>query len=190
MESEKQSMSQRLITRLSGKNESYKYITSLESISPNSELFKAAQTRNLFAVSFDKAMGQAKDFCTQISTLKLMEFSNQNKSQIDIQAYANQQNEAEECYVQQLNKYLDSMNALGSRYAVCKQECFDKDPQLKREYEIRQEQQGKKSEFFNAMSTNMCLTQCRQHFYFTFKRTSNYFSDKKGFYIESSKDYY
>ena len=62
-EQERKTLSYKILTKFSGKNESYKYITSLESMAQNEDLYKLPQIRNLFASSFDKAMNQAKEFC-------------------------------------------------------------------------------------------------------------------------------
>ena len=100
---------------------------------------------------------------------------------------ANQQNEAEKCYVMQLNKYLDSVSGLGTRYDACKEKCLALEPELARELQNRREKQNQSSEYFSPIYTNVCLTDCRSQFYFTSKRVSKYFSSEdRGFYIESS----
>ena len=89
----------------------------------------------------------------------------------------------------QLNKYLESVSALGTRYDACKNDCLAKDPEMASEILKRKENQTQSTEYFNPIYTNPCLTECRSQFYFTFKRLTKYFSiEGKGFYIESSLD--
>ena len=103
------------------------------------------------------------------------------------QMASNLQNAAELCYVSQLNKYLESVSALGTRYDSCKSACLAADPEMAKELQKRKENQTQSTEYFNPMYTNTCLTECRNQFYFTFKRVSRYFgSEGRGFYIESS----
>jgi hypothetical protein len=52
---------------------------------------------------------------------------------------SNLQNAAEICYVSQLNKYLESVSALGVRYGACKDECLARDPEMAREVQKRKE---------------------------------------------------
>eukprot|EP00347_Sterkiella_histriomuscorum_P009691 403340249 len=143
------------------------------------------------ADTFDKTMKQAKTFCQDISTLKLAQINPQAFSQhaIDYQSFANQQSEAEHCYVSQLNKYLDVVSSLGTRYDACKSQCYIDDPQLKKDIQKRDDDNKNKSEYFHPMSYNFCLRDCRDTFYYSFKRTSKYFIEDHGFYIESSKDF-
>lgn len=52
---------------------------------------------------------------------------------------ANQQGEAEKCYVVQLNKYLDTVSGLGTRYDKCKNECLERYPELAKEIQKKKE---------------------------------------------------
>ena len=99
---------------------------------------------------------------------------------------ANEQALAEHCYVAQLNLFLDSASGLGARYGACKRACLAKEPELERELRRREEKKG--NEYFSPMYTNPCLTQCRNNFYFTYKRIGKYFSSEedRGFMVEST----
>jgi hypothetical protein len=59
-----------------------------------------------------------------------------------LQMMANQQGEAERCYVMQLNKYIDAVSGLGSRYDKCKNDCLAKEPELAKELKKRKENQS------------------------------------------------
>jgi hypothetical protein len=104
------------------------------------------------------------------------------------QQLANEQALAEHCYVGQLNLYLDSASGLGARYGVCKRDCLAKEPQLERELRRREEKQGASNEYYSPIYTNICLTACRNNFYFTYKRLGRYFSSEedRGFMVEST----
>lgn len=99
---------------------------------------------------------------------------------------ANEQGLAERCYVTQLNLYLDSVGALGSRYGECKRRCLQLDPELAKELERREKKEG--AEYFSPMYTSACLGDCRNTFYFTYKRLSKYFGgdQERGFFIEGT----
>eukprot|EP00353_Schmidingerella_taraikaensis_P006216 CAMPEP_0185574374 /NCGR_PEP_ID=MMETSP0434-20130131/5859_1 /TAXON_ID=626734 ORGANISM="Favella taraikaensis, Strain Fe Narragansett Bay" /NCGR_SAMPLE_ID=MMETSP0434 /ASSEMBLY_ACC=CAM_ASM_000379 /LENGTH=55 /DNA_ID=CAMNT_0028190921 /DNA_START=326 /DNA_END=493 /DNA_ORIENTATION=+ len=43
------------------------------------------------------------------------------------------QEDAQECLAGQMNLYLDSVSALTSRYALCKEECLSKNAELKKD---------------------------------------------------------
>jgi hypothetical protein len=58
---------------------------------------------------------------------------------------------------------------------------------MAKEQQKKKDNQTQSSEYFNPIYTNPCLTECRNQFYFSFKRVSKYFSSEgRGFYIESS----
>ncbi len=78
------------------------------------------------------------------------------------------------------------MTALGTRYDKCKEDCLVKDEGLRKELEKRKERENQSSEYFSPMYTSECLGNCRSQFYFTYKRVSKYFSQERGFYVESS----
>ena len=101
---------------------------------------------------------------------------------------ANVQGQAERCYVRQLNMYLDNVSGLGSRYGECKSKCLEKDPELAKDLQKRAENQNKSTEYYNPMYGSTCLSNCRNQFYFTFKRVTKYFSSEedRGFFLESS----
>lgn len=59
-----------------------------------------------------------------------------------------------------------------------------------KEFEKRDEKAEKSSqEHFSIINTNKCLKDCKKLYFYTFKRTNKYFSEDKGFFIESSMDY-
>ena len=106
-------------------------------------------------------MNEAKSFCSQISILKLNNECKENNQIADYQAFANQQGEAEKCYVLQLNKYLDTVSGLGSRYNHCKANCLEENPDLQKELQKILENPNKSSEYFNPLSTDNCMQECR-----------------------------
>lgn len=48
---------------------------------------------------------------------------------------------------------------------------------------------GQKTKYFDPMSSDPCLSQCRAQFYFVFKRVNKYLVEERGLYIEQSLDY-
>jgi hypothetical protein len=194
---EEPSWQERMISKFSGKGHSHKYVTELPEIAKHEELFKTPHLRALYSNSFTGAMSEARNFCSELSQLKVEEATSQHKARASqpgrsqdqtvlFQMMANQQGEAERCYVLQLNKYLDTASALGARYDKCKTECLAKDPDLAKELERRKENQNQSNEYFSPMYTSECLSECLNQFYFTFKRVTKYFSVDRGFHIESS----
>ena len=90
-----------------------------------------------------------------------------------------------------MNMYLDTVGSLTSKYAVCKEECLEKNSELKKELQdvAEEKKAGQRTRYFDPMTSDPCLSQCRAQFYFIFKRTNQYFTDDHGFYIESAKDF-
>ena len=85
-----------------------------------------------------------------------------------------------------MNLYFDTTSHLGSLYGFCKDECLSNNKQLKKDVEEHADKDSKKSKYFDPMTGDPCLSQCRSQFYFMYKRMNNYFSEDKGFYIESA----
>jgi len=48
---------------------------------------------------------------------------------------------------------------------------------------------GQKTRYFDPMASDPCVSECRAQFYFIFKRTTRYFTDDKGFLVESAGEY-
>ena len=88
-------------------------------------------------------MGEARFFCQELAQLKLAQNMHLQGKQHDstsnqyLQELANQQNDAERCYVLQLNLYIESVSGLGTRYAACKEGCLAKDPELAKDLQKR-----------------------------------------------------
>ena len=80
-----------------------------------------------------------------------------------------------------MNMYLDQVSGIGSRYTLCKQECFSGNPQLQKQVEDNAE---KPSSMFDPVSTDPCMKDCRAKFYHIFRNLNRYFADDKGFYVE------
>lgn len=87
----------------------------------------------------------------------------------------------------QLNRFLETVGALASRYGECKRRCLALDPELEKELARREKKEGG-GEYFSPMYTSTCLGDCRNTFYFTYKRVSKYFGSdtERGFFIEAA----
>lgn len=90
-----------------------------------------------------------------------------------------------------MNLYLDSVSALTQRYATCKASCIEENATLRQELaDIEDEAKaGQKTRYFDPMTSDPCLSQCRAQFYFIFKRVNQYFGEENGFYVESTAMY-
>ena len=152
-EPEGPSWQERVISRFSGKGEHSKYVTELPEIAKNEELFKTPHLRALYSNSFSATMSEARNFCSEVSQLKVEEATSIHKARASqpgrsqdqtalFQMMANEQGEAEKCYALQLNKYLDSVSGLGTRYDKCKNDCLAKEPDLAKELQRRKENQN------------------------------------------------
>ena len=48
---------------------------------------------------------------------------------------------------------------------------------------------GQRTRYFDPMTSDPCLSECRAQFYFIFKRMNSYFAEDLGFYVESTADF-
>ena len=74
------SWQERMISRFSGKGESHKYLTELPEIAKHEELFKTPHLRALYSNGFTGAMGEARNFCSEVSQLKVEEATTIHKA--------------------------------------------------------------------------------------------------------------
>lgn len=72
------SWQERMLSRFTGKGESHRYVTELPEIAKHEELFKTPHLRSLYSNSFNAAMSEAKNFCSEISQLKVEEAQSQH----------------------------------------------------------------------------------------------------------------
>ena len=76
------SWQERLITRFSGKGESHKYLTELPDIAKHEELFKTPHLRALYSNAFTGTMTEARNFCSEVSQLKVEEATSIHKARM------------------------------------------------------------------------------------------------------------
>ena len=90
-----------------------------------------------------------------------------------------------------LNLYFDSVSAIGQRYDNCKQLCLVNNATLAKEVEDSQQTtiKGQKTKYFDPMSSDPCLSECRAQFYFVYRRVNKYLVEDRGLYIEQCADY-
>ena len=90
-----------------------------------------------------------------------------------------------------MNLYLDTVSSVNNRYAICKKSCLDSNDELRKEIaDIEDEKKaGQRTRYFDPMTSDSCLSECRAQFYFVFKRVNRYFGEENGFYVESASDY-
>ena len=55
---------------------------------------------------------------------------------------ANEQQQTETCVNDNIGLYLDQIGGVASRYGLCKQECFDKNPKLLEQVTDREERKA------------------------------------------------
>ena len=67
--------------------------------------------------------------------------------------------------------------------------CLDKNETLREELRAVEDKDAKKSKYFDPMTADPCLSECRAQFYFVYKKLNRYFTTDKGFLIESSHKY-
>jgi len=48
---------------------------------------------------------------------------------------------------------------------------------------------GQKTKYFDPMSSDPCLSECRSQFYFIYKRINKYLVEDRGFYAEGCKSW-
>lgn len=143
-QAKEESWQERLITRFSGKRtDQHRYLTELPELAKHEELYKTPHLRSLYSNSFSEAMGEARFFCQELAQLKLAQKMqlqgkpHDSTSNQYLQELANQQNDAERCYVLELNLFIESVSGLGARYSSCKEVCLAKDPELAKELQRR-----------------------------------------------------
>jgi hypothetical protein len=85
-----------------------------------------------------------------------------------------------------LNLYFDTVSSLGNRYGSCKEKCLSSNPALAKELRDSADEtvKGQKTKYFDPMSSDPCLSECRAQFYFVYKRINKYMVEDRGFYIE------
>ena len=90
-----------------------------------------------------------------------------------------------------MNLYLDTISALTQRYSLCKQDCLDQNSQLRQDLSDMEDdaKAGQRTRYFDPMTSDPCLSQCRAQFYFLFKRINVYFGEDHGFYVESASNF-
>ena len=82
---------------------------------------------------------------------------------LQYQKLANLQEDAQDCLASQMNLYLDTVNALTSRYNHCKADCIAKNETLRKDLaDIADEQKaGQRTRYFDPMTSDPCLSTCR-----------------------------
>ena len=153
----------------------------------HSELYKQPHLRSFYSNAFKGVMGEARNFCGDISALKLQQ-ARLHSDKINPQMMANEQQQTETCIQSNIGIYLDQVGGVASRYALCKQECFDNNPKLLEQITDREERKANSQDYFDPLNTDACMRDCRAKFYHITKKVNNYFIEDKGFYVESAAE--
>ena len=82
------------------------------------------------------------------------------------------------------------MASVGHRYRTCKENCLAANPGLAKEIRDATDEtvKGQRTKYFDPMSSDPCLSECRSQFYFVYKRINKYLVEDRGFYIEGCRN--